>query len=396
MYPAPMLALAVLLALLVPALAYASLIYLLDLHEREPPWALGLAFVLGSLAAPLALSAERALLSQLPSISPGFASNLQLSCFTVIGPVEELAKLAVTLLFARRALMNEPVDGVVYAGFVALGFAAGEGVLGAKGLSAWALLLRALLPLPAHVFFSSLWGASLGALRHWGRGFAPLLVVAFLAAALLHGGYDYLLFVDGGRQRGSVVALIAAAGVLCALLFRALLSASPFRDVTSRRGRCTHCEQPFDVRARFCAGCGDLLVTPSRGLPLDFTAVLSAFLGQGGLLLASVWSLARVRGLAPAALWAEGLAGPSQACAWLVCCAALGALFASLASVRLARGGALELLLGCALAWCCTLLYLTLTVPELMPRALALWGLTLGLASALRSLLPSAQLRERR
>src|SRR4051812_45471957 len=114
-----MLALAVLLALLVPALAYASLIYLLDLHEREPPWALALAFVLGSLAAPLALSAERALLSRLPGLDPGFASNLQLSCFMVIGPVEELTKLAITLLFARRALMNEPVDGVVYAGFVA-------------------------------------------------------------------------------------------------------------------------------------------------------------------------------------------------------------------------------------------------------------------------------------
>src|SRR5688500_3874517 len=117
-----MLALAVLLALLVPTLAYASLIYLLDLHEREPTWALALAFVLGGLAAPLTLAAERLALSGLPTLAPTLSStaNLQWSCFLVIGPLEEAAKFAVTLLFARRLLMNEPVDGVVYAGFVSL------------------------------------------------------------------------------------------------------------------------------------------------------------------------------------------------------------------------------------------------------------------------------------
>lgn len=388
-YPEGMLALAVLLALLVPAVAYATLIYLLDLHEREPPWALASAFVLGALAAPFTLAAERALLSDLPSLAPALSNTatLQWSCFGVIGPVEELAKLGVTLLFARRALMNEPVDGVVYAGFVSLGFAAGEGILGAKGLSAGALLLRALLPLPAHVFFSSLWGAGLGALRYWGRALWPWPLVSWLAAALLHGGYDYLLFVDGGRQRGSVVALLAVAGVLCALLFRALLTASPFRGVTTRAGSCVACDRPHGERSRFCAGCGELLVVPALSLPLSFAGTLLAFGVQAAaLLLGTLASMALRQQTAPA-LWHALLKGTWWEAAPLLASLPLAGALAGLLSVRLRASGWLDLLVGSAFVWLYTLLYLTLSAPELSSAALLLLACPLLVACLVRAFL---------
>jgi len=384
-----MLALAVLLALLVPALAYAGLIYLLDLHEREPPWALALAFLLGALGAPAALAAERSLLSGVPSFAPALsnAATLQWSCFAIIGPVEELAKLAITLLFARRALMDEPVDGVVYAGFVSLGFAAGEGLLGAKGLSAWSLLLRALLPLPAHVFFSSLWGAGLGALRYWGRRLWPWLLVAWLAAALLHGSYDYLLFVDGGRQRGAVVALLAVAGILCALLFRALLARSPFRGVTTRAGGCLACERPHAARARFCAGCGELLVVPARGLPLSFDGTVLTFGAQAVPLLAAALTRAALSDQPASSLWRLALTGSWWDALPLLTCLLLAGALAGVLSARVRDSGWLDLLVGSALTWLCTLLYLTLSAPELGAGALLLGVCSLLVACTTRGLL---------
>lgn len=383
-----MLALAV-LALLVPVVAYAGLIYLLDLHEREPLWALGLALALGGAAASAALTAERALLAALPDLLPGLSNGatLQVSCFLVIGPVEELTKLLVTLLFARRALMNEPVDGVVYAGFVSLGFAAGEGLLGAGGLSASALLLRAVLPLPAHVFFSALWGAGLGATRHWGRAVLPWLSLSLVAAALLHGAYDYLLFSAGGSYRGAVVGVLAVAGVLCSTLFRALLVRSPFRGVTARAGRCAACERSYGPRSRICAGCGELLVAPADALPVSFQGTLLTFGAQALSLTAAQLVHAALRGTSPGGLWHAALAGSWWEAAPLLSCLLLSGVLSGVLATRVAKATTLDLWLGSAVTWLCTLLYLTLSAPALTAGALVLLPSSLLTACTTRALL---------
>lgn len=373
----------VVIALLVPALAYAALIYLLDLHEREPTWALLSCFGLGALAAPLALMLERLLLTFALVPPSDAALYLKFSCFGVIAPAEELSKLLVVLLFARRSLMNEPVDGVVYAGFASLGFAVGEGVLGARGLSPSALALRALLPLPAHVFFSALWGAGLGGVRYWGVRLWPLLALSLVTAIALHGAYDYLLMFDGGAQRGAVVALLSAAGVLCALLFRGLLSASPFRGVTPKAGACAACERPHLALARFCAGCGEPLVAPRVvRLPLDFAATLSSFVGHGALLVLAMLACARLFGVAPDVLWSDALSSEGSALlALLVCVLVAAALPSAWVALLRRESGALDVLVGSAFAWLCTLLYLTLSAPHEVLRALLLLPLSLGCAT---------------
>lgn len=93
-----MLALAVvLLALLVPTFASAGLIDLLDLHERGPAWALALALLLGALAAPVKLAAERLALSSLRALAP--ALSIRPRCAIAAGKAErasarlELARL---------------------------------------------------------------------------------------------------------------------------------------------------------------------------------------------------------------------------------------------------------------------------------------------------------------
>lgn len=87
----------------------------------------------------------------------------------IVGPViEEIAKyLVVTRTVFKREEFNEPIDGIIYAAAAGLGFATLENVgylIGAQatgmlGETFWA---RALLSVPGHALFSSMWGYALG------------------------------------------------------------------------------------------------------------------------------------------------------------------------------------------------------------------------------------------
>jgi hypothetical protein len=113
------------------------------------------------------------------------------------------------------------------------------------------------------------------------------MLVASIAA---HGGYDYLLLVDGGSERGAVVALLSLVFVLDALCFRALLRVSPFRGLSRTAGQCSVCLRPHGPLLRFCAGCGAALgLRAPSVLPIAFAPTVSAFVASfvlGGSLLA--------------------------------------------------------------------------------------------------------------
>jgi hypothetical protein len=111
----------------------------------------------------------------------------------VVGPLEEALKIAVVWpSFLRRRLTSGRV-GVLHAVAAASGFAACE-VLSAyfvAGLRDWLDVLRSTIALPAHLFFASLWGYALGRGR---QGSLPRL---WLGVALIHGGYDHVVFGRG-------------------------------------------------------------------------------------------------------------------------------------------------------------------------------------------------------
>jgi RsiW-degrading membrane proteinase PrsW (M82 family) len=89
----------------------------------------------------------------------------------VVAPVvEELAKFAVVYLFVyRHDEFDEPMDGVVYAAAVALGFASLENafyVVQAYRTEAESVVtiasLRAFVSVPGHALFAGMWGYCLG------------------------------------------------------------------------------------------------------------------------------------------------------------------------------------------------------------------------------------------
>ena len=192
---------------MIPGVIWLWIFYRTDWYEPEPKKLVLGTFGLGVLAIVPAFGGERLAgmvypflehIEQAAVTGRGSALPTLIGCFVVIGPCEEISKfLAVRLFVYRNREFNEPLDGIIYAAAAALGFASLENVLyvidwhgGPVHIQWTALGVRSLLALPGHVIFATTWGYALGrqkfdpAYRVW-----PMV----MAAALLHGLYDFLL-----------------------------------------------------------------------------------------------------------------------------------------------------------------------------------------------------------
>jgi hypothetical protein len=172
------------------------------------------AFVGGAVGGGIAVAVERAVLSStglsFKVAESGLAGAL-LATFLLAAPLEEALKLLpVWALYRGRRIANGQV-GVAYAAACAAGFALVQSAaLAWLDGTASGNLVRLLLSVPAHLFFAGAWGYALGAGRIVrGRWFS----LTWLAAMLLHGFFDHVLW---GRGVGQSVALLPL------LLFMAL------------------------------------------------------------------------------------------------------------------------------------------------------------------------------
>jgi RsiW-degrading membrane proteinase PrsW (M82 family) len=195
-----------------PGLLFLWLFWRRDRFEREPKLLVLRLFGLGAVAAAGAYFVEGWL--------PGPASRLY-DNFVRVALVEEAAKLLPFLVFIRRhPELDEPMDGIVYAVAVALGFATVENALYARAFGGEVLVYRAFTSTLAHVAFTGLWGYAFGVRRR--------AALAFLAAVGLHGAYD-LLLSPGAPHLLALLALLPALLLVLGLAVRAALAASPHR-----------------------------------------------------------------------------------------------------------------------------------------------------------------------
>jgi RsiW-degrading membrane proteinase PrsW (M82 family) len=112
----------------------------------------------------------------------------------VIGPVEELAKLIPFLIFVVRFKeFDEPIDGIIYASFIALGFAAVENIQYTHLASTSEALARGFAGPVVHIVFASIWGYYVGRAYLCGNHFVLALAGAFAVSALIHGVYDFIV-----------------------------------------------------------------------------------------------------------------------------------------------------------------------------------------------------------
>ena len=215
---------------LVPALLLAVLVWRSD-RNREPPLLVLLTFVLGAVFASASLYIEHraALFTGLDSRASiaGEAGSL-LFLFLLVAPMREAAKVAAMWPAFRSRHFDEPYDGVVYATTAALGFACIEnGLMLYRNPVGAVWIARAILALPAHVFFACAWGYALGRAKQAKRPGA-LFPAAWFVAMLAHGLYAHLVY---GRGAGALV------GVLPLLLAMGGLAYFAGRDLRARGER---------------------------------------------------------------------------------------------------------------------------------------------------------------
>lgn len=176
-----------------PSIYLAILIYGYDKYDREPKRILLVAFLLGC------LSTIPAVLMGLFWIILGFDASDNLIdtaffAFVVIAFSEEISKFIMLRLHAYRLPeFNEPFDGIVYAVFVALGFATTENILYVMESGLGTGIARMFTAVPAHYAFGCIMGYYVGKAKFKKRGRVFLMIVGIFFAVLLHGAYDFFL-----------------------------------------------------------------------------------------------------------------------------------------------------------------------------------------------------------
>lgn len=213
-----------LLPAVLPAVLFAVLVYRTD-ARREPTWLVVVTFVLGAVASLLALvivGRAAALTGLDVRVSAAGESGALVFLFFVVAPAQEAGKVAAAWPAFLSKHFDEPYDGIVYASASSLGYAAVENgyVLHAHPTGGiW--IARALVSLPAHVFFACLWGYALGRAKRL-KTRVPVFPPAFLAAIVAHGLYAHFVYGRGPGALLAVSPLLAGMGFVVWFLGRDL------------------------------------------------------------------------------------------------------------------------------------------------------------------------------
>jgi len=182
-----------LIVALAPVVIIAAYIYFRDKYEKEPIRLLLFALLAGGLTVIPVLFLE-SFLSSFTSFFYGLSAAAW-KAFAVAAFSEELWKfIALYVLIWRSPEFNEKFDGIVYAVYVALGFAAVENIMYVMdgGLSTG--IMRAITAVPAHAIFGITMGFYFGLAKFYEKEQANLKLKALGFPILLHGIYDFILF----------------------------------------------------------------------------------------------------------------------------------------------------------------------------------------------------------
>jgi RsiW-degrading membrane proteinase PrsW (M82 family) len=185
------------LAAVLPAAILMRYIYRKDKVEKEPPALLVSLLLFGVAAALVSIVLESVGSRILSSLrDPSSPVYIIATAFLVVGVVEEGTKF----IFLKRRTWRDPnfnyrFDGIVYAVFVSLGFAAFENISYVMGYGLSVAFPRALLAIPGHMGFAVFMGLFYGRAKlcadmgHRGRSKVNLWA-GYLAAVFFHGFYD--------------------------------------------------------------------------------------------------------------------------------------------------------------------------------------------------------------
>lgn len=180
---------------LAPVFIIAFYIYFRDKYEKEPLGVLFRSLLIGVVITIPVIFIESLLGKFNGSMSSIASAGYR--AFIIAGFTEELFKYFAFFIFIWRSKhFNEKFDGIVYAVFISLGFAAVENIFYVLEHGYKIGLVRAVTAVPAHALFGITMGYRFGLAKFYPAERMKQLFLALLIPFLLHGFYDFFLMAE--------------------------------------------------------------------------------------------------------------------------------------------------------------------------------------------------------
>lgn len=205
-----------------PGLAICLYIFYRDQYNREPSFTLVMSFVWGLLATVPAITIE--LVAK--DLTEETVTGVIISSFFFVALVEEFCKfLPLRYYSLSRKSFDEPLDGIVHAVMIGMGFATIENIAyvvpAENGLQTG--VLRMFTSVPGHATFAVIIGYYAGKAKFDHVNRKALLLKGILLATFFHGIYDSCLFLTKVLPE-TTSSLLLVAGALASLIIAVILS----------------------------------------------------------------------------------------------------------------------------------------------------------------------------
>jgi len=180
--------------------------------------------------------------------------SLALASAVCIGINEETWKFLATLrLIKKLPEFDEPIDGMIYAMSVALGFAAIENLEYMVRFGPGVLFARSLLSIPIHLACGAIWGYGLARARFISKHkrYFITAIPYLLAAAGVHAAFDFFIFL-----RTWTICLVFPLLLFIVWYSNHKLGYLSDQSIFIKATICQHCQKSNSGRAKFCIHCG--------------------------------------------------------------------------------------------------------------------------------------------
>ncbi|MCL2752656.1 MAG: PrsW family glutamic-type intramembrane protease [Defluviitaleaceae bacterium] len=210
-------------------------IFIRDKYEKEPIRLLVVGVLVGALITFPIIRTSGFVAAFMP-VTLSQIGEAVFTSFAIAGFVEEGFKFAALyfLIWHNRNL-NEKMDGIVYAVFISLGFAAVENflyVLHPQMGGLQTALSRAVISVPSHGFFGVLMGYYFSMAKFEPQSRKKYILLALIVPWAVHGAYNSLLLVNMPLAFIAFVPFVAIMWLNGLKKIKKHLAASPFKKVT--------------------------------------------------------------------------------------------------------------------------------------------------------------------
>ncbi len=249
----------IILSVLVSGGIWLRFLYQYDRVEPEPILVVLKVIFFGGLISTFFAGMVNSAFSSISGIPIGaeslsFGKSFILSTF--VGFNEEIIKAVVTILLVRNLKdLDEPIDAVIYATAVGLGFSVFENLQYTREHGLFNLVLRSLTAMPLHIGLAAIWGYKIAEVKFLnGRNYFDSMKPAVILAAGLHALYDFFQFYIANNVIPLLISVTFSYFMIGIIRKKLdyLATQSPFL----KAGTCSHCGTINPLDAKKCKSCG--------------------------------------------------------------------------------------------------------------------------------------------